>query len=103
MKPAICLICGKDGLSAGGDWIKFADYKPSSINDIAHPKGLEWFCKDHLDAAKSVAELPSNEGIDILKTRYNAQSEIERSEKKGKVYNRKETLFKKLTNLIKGK
>lgn len=102
MKPAICLICGKNSLSAGGDWVEFADYTPSSANDISHPKGLEWFCNEHLDAAKSVAELPSNEGISILKKRYNSQPEVEHFEKKGKIYDGKEPLFKKLTNVMRG-
>jgi hypothetical protein len=89
MKPAICLICGKNSLSAGGDWVEFADYMPSSANEITHPKGFEWFCNEHLDAAKSVAELPSNEGIKILKRRFNIPLEIEQSGEEEKVYKKK--------------
>ena len=63
MKPAICAICGNRSPLIEGDWVEFSDYSPESSNQITHPKGLEWFCKEHLEAAKSVSNLTASEGI----------------------------------------
>lgn len=67
MKPAVCIICGKSGSQIEGDWVEFSDYEPLANDEIGHPKGLEWFCRNHLDAAKSVANRPCEVGIEYLK------------------------------------
>lgn len=63
MKPAICVICGNRSPIAEGDWVEFSDYTADSTNQITHPKGLEWFCNEHIEAAKSVSNLTASEGV----------------------------------------
>ena len=67
MRPPICAFCGKDfrdSTSKGGlvrfkltaDEIESNSRKVQS-NFVFHPKGLEWFCGDHILAAKKLSHL----------------------------------------------
>ena len=67
MKPAICAICGKRSPMIDGDWVEFSDYAALPKEEIGHPNGLEWFCREHLSAAKSLASQSSKDAILHLK------------------------------------
>lgn len=71
MKPPICSLCHRDqrdepGLEFG--LVYFADYE--SIDHPGHPKGLHWFCSDHLDAAKSLEYVSSSEALERLRRQF---------------------------------
>jgi hypothetical protein len=57
MKPPICFLCHKHfrSANAGFDLVEFADYTPLPEGYLGHPHGLEWFCNEHLAAARSHA------------------------------------------------
>lgn len=53
MRPPICAVCFKRfSLNEGGGTVAFADYEPLPDGIVGHPKGLEWFCAEHIDAAR---------------------------------------------------
>ncbi len=67
MRPPICAFCGKDfrrSTSEGG-LVRFkltADEIESNSSKVQsrivfHPKGLEWFCGEHIEAAKKLSHL----------------------------------------------
>lgn len=69
MMPPNCAVCGRT-LRSDPDLkfgqVRFANFEP--IKGPGHPKGLIWFCVDHLDAAKELKHLPSSEAIrELLK------------------------------------
>lgn len=67
MKPPICALCHKpcvcDGLADCGRWITFADYRPLPPGAAGHPAGLEWFCRQHRDAAAECSALTSEQAM----------------------------------------
>ena len=69
MKPPICEVCGNDfranapAASGGAGLVRFADYEPLPDGLVGHPKGLGWFCSQHVDAARDSAELPLSEAV----------------------------------------
>jgi len=70
LKPAICPVCGRFAIEVQGDMVEFANYAPLPQGYLGHPQGLEWFCNDHLSAAKSASAMPSEEAIKFLKQKY---------------------------------
>ncbi len=78
MKPPICSICGKSELgnmhSNKGDWVRFQDYIQNRAESLSHPlsqpKGLEYFCGEHLSAAMKFTHMSSDEALKQLKTMY---------------------------------
>ncbi len=72
MKPPICHLCNRDFLhtSHDGDLVRFADYEPLPPEVDGHPCGLEWFCADHLEAARMLATLTSAEAMVSLRARF---------------------------------
>lgn len=96
MKPAVCAICGKSGAHIDGDWVEFSDYEPLAQGEIGHPKGLEWFCRDHLDAAKSVANHSFEDGLIILKNKFGEiEAPLDVPKKKASMIESIKGLFKK--------
>jgi hypothetical protein len=73
MKPAVCGICGKIPDKAQmGAWVEFSDYDAEGEKDLSHPDGLEYFCDEHLDAARSLAGLTSAEALKKLQILYSS-------------------------------
>ena len=63
MKPPICSLCHRDFSSeyfhytSGGDVVQFADFQRLKEGAAGHPRGLEWFCREHLEQAQAYASL----------------------------------------------
>lgn len=76
MKPPYCFLCHKDcrcaafHLNAGGGFVRFADFLPLPDGKVGHPQGLEWFCPEHLPAAKTLAFKNSNGALYDLQQKY---------------------------------
>ncbi|WP_221796538.1 hypothetical protein [Oceanobacter mangrovi] len=76
MKPVICTVCGKAPKSSqDGDWLAFADFKASEVSDLSHPGGLEYFCGEHLDAARRLQGMIAIEAIGELQRQFDSVSQ----------------------------
>lgn len=69
MKPPICQLCHRHCAGAA-DLVQFADYTALPPGMTGHPHGLEWFCAEHLEAARALAALPVAEAMARLEQRY---------------------------------
>ena len=101
MKPAVCIICGNSSSQIEGDWVEFSDYVPLSKNEIGHPKGLEWFCRNHLSAAKSFANYPSEDGIYLLKNKFGVLELSLDPNGKENLQDKKKSIISYIVNAIK--
>jgi hypothetical protein len=67
MKPPVCLLCGKfageESPTNRGDWVVFADYDPHHEPSLMHPDGLEYYCDEHVEAAKAQSLKTSSEAL----------------------------------------
>ena len=63
MRPPICDVCHDRFDVNEGDTVAFTDYEPLPRGMTGHPKGLEWFCGRHIEAARALAHLTSEEAI----------------------------------------
>lgn len=74
MKPAICVLCGKSAAHIKppnmGDWVEFVDYQLPVAGSLDHPTGLEYFCDEHVGAAKLLAMKTSADAMVELQSRY---------------------------------
>lgn len=74
MKPAVCLLCGKAAIEdigpSRGDWVQFAECVEVSADSLDHPKGLEYFCDEHLAAAQALISMSSDEALADLQRQY---------------------------------
>lgn len=74
MKPAVCFLCGKAAIeetgSGRGDWVQFAEYLKASTDSLDHPKGLEYFCDEHVAAAQALGSKLSKEALTDLQHQY---------------------------------
>jgi hypothetical protein len=74
MKPAVCLLCGKTAIeeigASRGDWVQFAEYVETSADSLDHPKGLEYFCDEHLASAQPLASKLSQEALADLQRQF---------------------------------
>lgn len=67
MKPPMCDLCSaKFDPSEEGGTVRFANYESLPEGMVGHPKGLLWFCGQHLEDAKSRSHLDSKEAINEL-------------------------------------
>lgn len=70
MKLAACCICGKIPATANeGDWLEFQDYHAEGIG-MSHPAGLEFFCDEHIDAARSLTGIDSTDALKQMRAVY---------------------------------
>lgn len=77
MKPPICEFCHRDfraSVKEGGT-VRFADYKPLPERMVGHPKGLAWFCAEHLDQAQELAELKRLDALRMMRARLGNSAE----------------------------
>ena len=81
MKPPYCHLCGKyvdlDRLPPGSSSgrVRFRDYQPLPPDWVGHPRGMEWFCEEHLAAAERLAGLDMEEALAHLRTEFNIPAE----------------------------
>ncbi len=78
MRPPICAFCGKDfrDTASEGGLVKFkltADQIKSNLKQmesdiVAHPKGQEWFCGEHIEAAKKHSHLSLKSALMVMST-----------------------------------
>jgi hypothetical protein len=101
MKPAICIICGKSSSLIEGDWVEFSDYVPLLKDEIGHPKGLEWFCCNHLSDAKSFANHPSEDGIKLLKNKFGVFEAPQDHHSKENLQDKKKSIINRIIGAFK--
>ena len=63
MRPPICALCNGRFDPKDGGTVRFADYEPLPEGMVGHPKGLEWFCGEHIHDAKARSHLTTKEAI----------------------------------------
>jgi hypothetical protein len=68
MKPPLCCLCGDDRDPDAG-LVQFADFEELPEGRPGHPRGLEWFCSRHLEAARAASHLPSAVALERLRAR----------------------------------
>lgn len=75
MRPPICAICKKRFAPSDGGKVYFKETEEQKEYNkrfdepgfVGHPSHLEWFCEDHIEAAKELKNLSSTEAIKELK------------------------------------
>lgn len=70
MKPPICECCGKDfrdDIGTGGT-VRFADYEPLPDGMVGHPKGLAWFCGEHLEKARLLQDHSLPDALKMMRS-----------------------------------
>jgi hypothetical protein len=71
MKPGICVLCGKpcvDEIAPNeGSYVKFSDYEEPEIFSLDDPTGMEYFCDEHVKAAKALSTFTSKDALAALK------------------------------------
>ena len=68
MKPAICCICGNfPAANNEGDWVAFADHDVEAEPSLSHPDGLEYFCEEHINAARCFTSFTAAEALKKIK------------------------------------
>ena len=76
MKSPICHLCKTDfgsehfHFGSGGALVQFADYKPLPEGAVGHPHGLEWFCSEHLEVARTLTALLCADAMSKLKEQF---------------------------------
>ncbi|MGB1250377.1 MAG: glycosyltransferase [Candidatus Promineifilaceae bacterium] len=74
MKPPICEVCStylradSAQSTTQGNLVRFANYEPLPDGMVGHPTGLEWFCGNHVEAAKGLTHLSSSAAIAQIRT-----------------------------------
>ncbi|HIG66084.1 MAG TPA: hypothetical protein EYQ43_11160 [Methyloprofundus sp.] len=85
MRPAICKVCNISAVqSPNGEWVTFLDYKSLDEEEIGHPDGLEWFCENHIEAAKLLSHKNYSDALQELQKKYPVaiSNTIEKNENK---------------------
>jgi hypothetical protein len=67
MRPPTCRICGRQfDPDGGGALLTFRradDHRESPAGQTDHPPHQEWFCADHVDAAREYTYLTREEAL----------------------------------------
>jgi len=64
MRPPICAICDRDQRDHPELEFELVTFREvEHLDHPGHPEGLEWFCQDHLEAAKKRDHLLEREAI----------------------------------------
>ncbi|HUY25162.1 MAG TPA: hypothetical protein VMV09_07660 [Candidatus Saccharimonadales bacterium] len=77
MIPPICAVCLREAASVPDAFplpllehlVYFADYEADPEAMPGQPQGVEWFCIDHLEAAKASSHLPTDRALRIIGVR----------------------------------
>jgi len=67
MKPPICGVCGTRFPASEGGTVRFANFESLPEGMVGHPKGLVWFCAEHIDQARSLSSMTSTDAIGTIK------------------------------------
>lgn len=67
MKPPVCSVCNQHFEANEGSLVAFADYEPLPEGATGHPRGLEWVCPEHIQAALGLRNLDSKHAIAQLR------------------------------------
>lgn len=74
MKPAVCLLCGKASIDEpspnAGDWVRFADFRPLDAGALGHPTGLEYYCDEHVEAARRLDSYTAAQALETLRGQF---------------------------------
>ncbi|MCA9563049.1 MAG: hypothetical protein KC561_06150 [Myxococcales bacterium] len=79
MRPPICDICGADALDNGGGLVRFAlrpsdqrwlDRAEADPDFVGHPPNQEWYCGEHIEAARALDQLAIDEATAKLRDQY---------------------------------
>ena len=72
MRPPICALCGHDFRHEddGGDLVRFRAAKSLPDGMVGHPRGVEWFCRRHLAAARELSGSSLAEAMTELRRKY---------------------------------
>ena len=101
MKPANCFLCGKmavdEPANNTGEWLKFADYRPEKVGELGHPVGLEYVCKEHVHAAKSLVTKTAEEARTLLLKQFGDLQQVKKDsmEPQSSIWNRILAVFNK--------
>jgi hypothetical protein len=74
--PPRCELCGRKAVQGGGhpfggySLVQFADHQPQETGGLS--SGLSWFCPQHAQAARTVADLPRVAAMTRLRADYTA-------------------------------
>lgn len=65
MIPPVCALCRRPFAPDiyGGSTVRFADYEPLPALMVGMPRGLHWFCADHLQQALQYGDLPFRDAL----------------------------------------
>lgn len=101
MKPGICVLCGKACVdeipSNEGSYVKFSDYQEPEIFSLDDPVGMEYFCDEHVEAARLLSSLTSKEALTDLKNQFGCSPEY----KKKDISPRRSGLLKRIFSIRK--
>lgn len=73
MKSPYCWLCGRGfgcewaHTQGGGTLVQFRDDEPRPEGWVGHPRGLEWFCREHAPAALDLAAQDSATALAVLR------------------------------------
>lgn len=71
MKPPRCNLCNQSfNPQEGGGLVYFSDHTPLPDGMTGHPDGVEWYCKQHFDAANGLRQLTSADAARELTRMY---------------------------------
>ena len=70
MKPPVCRVCAKRFSMKDEGLVRFANFTPLPELMVGHPRGLEWFCGEHLESAKALENLSSSEALGRLRSQF---------------------------------
>ena len=66
MKPPQCAYCHKRFKASNRNLVKFADYQALPERMVGHPKGMLWFCGEHIEKARQLKDLPSKDALRLM-------------------------------------
>lgn len=66
MKPPRCAVC-HERFSPSNSLVRFSNYQPLPERTKGHPKGLEWFCEIHIEAAKALKSKTLAEAVAMIR------------------------------------
>ncbi len=72
MRPPICAVCDRDfrddlnNSDLSGDLVRFSNYQSLPDDLVGHPHGLEWFCSQHIQKARTLSHLTAKQAVQYI-------------------------------------